>query len=144
PTTSPLPGSITVNGSILPAACRPSRRVISAPIPSGRGTLVNQSFHSSPSFTASTRPCSWDGDSGTSRTCFPSRVMGLIWLPVLLFIFLPLSFLVCPASVQSAICLLQRAGFHHGSTVRTGVSPRSQSAEYAQDPACWGREKRVL
>ena len=48
--------SNTVNGSIEPAFCRPSRRSISLVMSSGFGTKVYQSFHSSPSFTASTRP----------------------------------------------------------------------------------------
>ena len=54
--------SNTVNGSIEPAACSPRRRSISLPMSSGFGTEVYQSFHSSPSFTASVSPpiCSCD------------------------------------------------------------------------------------
>ena len=48
--------SNTVNGSIEPAFCRPSRRSISLVMSSGFGTEVYQSLQSSPSFTASTRP----------------------------------------------------------------------------------------
>ena len=46
----------TVNGNIVPAPWSESRRSISLPMSSGRGTNVYQSFHSSPSFTAATRP----------------------------------------------------------------------------------------
>ena len=45
-----------MNGSIEPAANRPSRRSISFFMFSAVGMAVYQSFHSSPSFTASTSP----------------------------------------------------------------------------------------
>ena len=48
--------SNTVNGSIEPAACSPSRRSISLRMSSAVGMKVYQSFHSSPSFTASVSP----------------------------------------------------------------------------------------
>ena len=48
--------SNTVNGSIVPAANRPSRRSISFFMFSAVGMKVYQSFHSSPSLTASTSP----------------------------------------------------------------------------------------
>ena len=48
--------SNTVNGSIDPDACRPSRRSISLRMSSALGMKVYQSFHSSPSLTASVSP----------------------------------------------------------------------------------------
>jgi hypothetical protein len=45
-----------IQGSIEPDACKPSLRSISLRMSSGFGTNVYQSFHSSPSFTASVRP----------------------------------------------------------------------------------------
>ena len=48
--------SRAVKGSIEPLACSASRRSISAAICSGAGMAVYQSFHSSPSRTASIRP----------------------------------------------------------------------------------------
>jgi hypothetical protein len=47
-------------------ACRPSRRSISAAMPSGDGTAVYQSFHSSPSRVASRRPSACSCASGSS------------------------------------------------------------------------------
>ena len=77
---SPLAGSSSrvVNGSMEPLRCKARRRSISAAICSGAGTLVYQSFHSSPSWAASTRPSWWSGLSGSRTTFFPLRVMGLI------------------------------------------------------------------
>src|SRR6185312_9721560 len=68
--------SNTVNGSIDPAFCKPSRRSISLAMFSGLGTAVYQSLNSSPSLTASTSPWRWSCDSGSSRACSPRRVTG--------------------------------------------------------------------
>jgi hypothetical protein len=68
--------SKTVKGSMEPAACSPSRRSISAAIPSGEGTAVYQSRQGSPSRTASTRPSWWSGDRGSNRTNRPVSVSG--------------------------------------------------------------------
>ena len=68
--------SNTVNGVIDPLACRSSRRAISAAMRSGGGTKVYHSRQSSPSRTASIRPGSCRGDSGSTRTCWPRSVTG--------------------------------------------------------------------
>ena len=46
------------------------------PCPPAVGMEVYQSFHSSPSFTASTSPSRWSCDSGSSRACAPRSVTG--------------------------------------------------------------------
>src|ERR1700688_1921779 len=63
--------SKTVHGIIAPDACSPSLRSISLRMSSARGTLVYQSFHSSPSFTASVSPSHWSCDKGSSRAYGP-------------------------------------------------------------------------
>src|SRR5665213_466771 len=63
--------SKTVHGIIAPDACSPSRRSISLRMSSARGTEVYQSFHSSPSFTASVSPSHWACDKGSSRAYRP-------------------------------------------------------------------------
>src|SRR5580700_6407094 len=68
--------STTVNGSIEPAFCRPSRRSISLAISSGFGIAVYHSFHRSPSLTASVSPETCVGDNGSSRACGPTSVTG--------------------------------------------------------------------
>src|SRR5512133_2702861 len=67
---------ITVKGSMLPEACRPSRRLISAAMPSGEGTAVYQRRQSSPSRVASIRPASCAGASGSSFACWPLSSTG--------------------------------------------------------------------
>src|SRR6478736_2318519 len=75
---APVSGSSSrvANGSIEPLSCSARRRSISAAIASGAGTEAYQSFQSSPSRTASTRPswCAWL--SGSSATYWPVRVIG--------------------------------------------------------------------
>src|ERR1700682_3223350 len=68
--------STTVNGNIDPAACNPSRGSIALRMSSGRGMKVYQSFHSSPSFTASVSPSQWSCDKGFSCACGPLSVTG--------------------------------------------------------------------
>src|SRR5258706_11003690 len=68
--------SKTVHGIMAPDACRPRRRSISLDISSARGTKVYQSFHSSPSLTASVRPSQWSCDKGLSCAWGPCRDIG--------------------------------------------------------------------
>src|ERR1700722_7507032 len=63
--------SYTVHGITAPDACSPSRRSISLRMSPARGTLVYQSFHSSPSLTASVSPSRWSCDKGSSRAYGP-------------------------------------------------------------------------
>src|ERR1700729_2015737 len=63
--------SYTVHGIIAPDTCNPSRRSISLRMSSARGMEVYQSFHNSPSFTASVRPSHWSCDNGSSRAYGP-------------------------------------------------------------------------
>src|SRR5450631_69850 len=68
--------SKTVHGSIEPAACRPRRRSISLPMSSALGMKVYQSFHSSPSLTASVSPSIWSCDKGFSCAWGPLSETG--------------------------------------------------------------------
>src|ERR1700709_2393718 len=65
-----------VKGSILPSACKVSRRVISAAILSGAGMEVYQSSQSLPSLTASIRPWAWVWDNGFRLHDFPVSSVG--------------------------------------------------------------------
>src|SRR5229473_833117 len=71
-----LPAASTAHGNIVPCRCKSSRRSISARILSGIGTEVYHRFHSSPSFTASTRSSWWAWESGASVAWQPVSVMG--------------------------------------------------------------------
>ena len=74
PTASPLARSTTVKGSMWPAARWANRASILAAISSGDGTVVYQSFQSSPSFTASARAGASSGVSGRKLAWVPVRV----------------------------------------------------------------------
>jgi hypothetical protein len=75
PATRPA-ASNTVNGSIEPAACSARRRSISRAMPSGAGTDVYHSRHSSPS-RAAAHSASWCScASGRSVACGPCSTSG--------------------------------------------------------------------
>src|SRR5450755_2858620 len=75
PQTRPA-ASRTAKGSMLPAACSARRRSISFVIAAGSGIEVYQSFHSSPSCTATASSAACASARGSSVACFPASVIG--------------------------------------------------------------------